>query len=306
MALPEAYNTQMTEEEIAAAFKNAAKVPDLESAVAANTANVAAAQSEAAINRTTLGYESYNLCNATVHTETTANGVTYSAAGGHFVANGTTTGSFTVYITRIEIYATEDLWIHPATTLANVTYHARVLRVDGTSNYPSIGTNGLKISAGETIKDIYIQQSASGKTVEADIYVMVTPLALKDKPFMPYVDSADERLKAVESSVEITKPTLTVNTTYIASSRLYCHKVGKLVFVQGTITTAVEVPAWTTGLISGLPTISQTYYFKLFRTGSTVGSPTVYLNGGGTTVNVDNNALAAEATYYLNFCYIEH
>lgn len=120
------------------------------------------------------------------------------------------------------------------------------------------------------------------------------------------LDEADERLKAVESSVEITKPTLTVNTTYIASSRLYCHKVGKLVFVQGTITTSAEVPAWTTGLISGLPTISQTYYFKLFRTGSTVGSPTVYLNGGGTTVNVDNNALAAEATYYLNFCYIEH
>lgn len=118
--------------------------------------------------------------------------------------------------------------------------------------------------------------------------------------------NVDERLVAVENSVEITKPTLTVNSTYISGSRLYCHKVGKLVFIQGTITTSAEVPAWTTGLISGLPTISQTYYFRIFRTGATSGTPTVYLNDGGTTVNVDNNALAAEATYYLNFCYIEH
>ena len=116
----------------------------------------------------------------------------------------------------------------------------------------------------------------------------------------------DERLKAAESYVEITKPTLTVNATYIASSRLYCHKVGKLVFVQGTITTSAEVPAWTKELISGLPTASQAYYFRIVRTGTTASTPTVYLNNGGTTINVENNALAGEATYYLNFCYIEH
>lgn len=120
------------------------------------------------------------------------------------------------------------------------------------------------------------------------------------------IDEISERLTTVENSIKTTKLTLTVNTTYIASSRLYCHKVGKLVFVQGTITTSAEVPAWTKELISGLPTASQAYYFRIVRTGTTASTPTIYINNGGTTINVENNALTAEATYYLNFCYIEY
>ncbi len=101
--------------------------------------------------------------------------VIITQGNGHYELTGTTgSNSMTLYLFQpaTNYICLQDMFIYPATSLSNIRYMTQIIQTDGTSTYPSIGTSGYLVTAGNKIRNIYVQASAN-TTISAVIDLMV-------------------------------------------------------------------------------------------------------------------------------------
>lgn len=101
--------------------------------------------------------------------------VTITQGNGHYELTGTTgSNAMTLYLFQptTDYICPQDMFIYPATSLSNIVYKTRIIDENGTSTYPSIGTSGYLVTAGNKIRNIYVQANAN-TTISAIIDLMV-------------------------------------------------------------------------------------------------------------------------------------
>lgn len=101
--------------------------------------------------------------------------VIITQGNGHYELTGTTgNNQLTLYlfVPGDPYLCSQDMFIYPATSLSNITYRTQIIDENGTSKYPSIGTSGYLVTAGNKIRNIYVQANAN-TTISAVIDLMV-------------------------------------------------------------------------------------------------------------------------------------
>lgn len=170
-----------------------------------NVDDITAAKNDVAINRTTLGARYRNLLPYRCVPHSNSSGITVAVADdGVVTLSGTNTAPFThnINFTTPMIFD-RDVFIVGAEKLSNVVYSCRVDIKVNDSNFPSIGTAGLRIPAGTSIQYLFFQQQATGKTIEATIAPMIVYADVFDRTYEPYKPSLQEQLNSLLARIEI-------------------------------------------------------------------------------------------------------
>lgn len=161
-------------------------------------------KSQATINQMTLGTQCKNLLPYKCLPHSNSGGITVAVADdGVVTLSGTNTVSFTYNINfTTPMVFDRDVFIVGAEKLSNVTYNCKVdTKVNG-SNYPSIGTAGLRIPAGTTISYLYFQQQTTNKEIEATVAPMIVYADVLDRTYEPYKLSLQEQINSLIARIE--------------------------------------------------------------------------------------------------------
>lgn len=232
MPLPETYNTQLTEDELSAAFENAAKVPDLESAVREhasrimmNTANLdlisqiltlhtdntelhvsaeeraswEETKERAALNRSTLGYQRKNLLK-NIGTTDTKNGVTFTKnSDGSIAVTGTASGTNATFRIANDFYLEPGRYILSGCPQggSGAGYRIQMSHLD----YSFFGRDeghGFVFEVTESahfIISIIIQNGMS--VSDLTFYPMIRFAEITDDTYEPYKSSVEDQIEAI-------------------------------------------------------------------------------------------------------------
>lgn len=169
------------------------------------------AKSQAAINRTTLGVQHKNLLPYRCVPHSNSGGIKVAVAeDGVVTLSGTNTKSFTYNINfATPMKFDRDVFIVGAEKLSNVLYNCKVDTAVNGSQYPTIGTVGLRIPAGTTIAYLYFQQTTAGKEIEATIAPMIVYADVLDRTYEPYKPSLQEQINTLLARIEALEATTT-------------------------------------------------------------------------------------------------
>lgn len=177
---------------------NTLTVPNIES----NT--TVALKNDVAINKSTLGTQCKNLLPYRCIPHANSGGIKVAVADdGVVTLSGTNTVSFTYNINfTTPMVFDRDVFIVGAEKLENVMYYCKVdTKVNG-SNYPTIGTAGLRIPAGTTIFYLYFQKQTTNKEIEATVAPMIVYADVLDRTYEPYKPSLQEQLNSLIVRIE--------------------------------------------------------------------------------------------------------
>lgn len=191
--------------------KNAADIATANTNIQKNVDDITAVKNDVAINKATLGTQCKNLLPYRCLPHSNSGGITVAVADdGVVTLSGTNTVSFTYNINfTTPMVFDRDVFIVGAETLKNVIYNCKVdIKVNG-SNYPAIGTAGLRIPAGTTISYLYFQQQATNKEIEATVAPMIVYADVTDLSYEPYKPSLQEQLNSLIARIETLETTAT-------------------------------------------------------------------------------------------------
>ena len=186
---------------------NTLTVPNIKSDTTATLKN------DVAINKSALGMKCKNLLPYRCVPHSNSGGIKVAVADdGVVTLSGTNTVPFTYNINfTTPMVFDRDVFIVGAETLKNVIYNCKVdIKVNG-SDYPAIGTAGLRIPAGTTISYLYFQQQTTNKEIEATIAPMIVYADVLDKTYEPYKPSLQEQINTLLARIEALEGT--TNTT---------------------------------------------------------------------------------------------
>lgn len=167
-------------------------------------AHEAETKSQAAVSRTTLGTQCRNLLPYRCMPHSNSCGIKVAVADdGVVTLSGTNTTSFTYNINfTTPMVFDRDVFIVGAEKLSNVVYNCKVDIKVNNSNYPNIGTVGLRIPAGTSIRYLYFQQLTSGATIDATIAPMIVYADVLDRTYEPYKPSLQEQISQLVARIE--------------------------------------------------------------------------------------------------------
>ena len=160
-------------------------------------------KSEAALNRSTLGYQMKNLLKRT-DTSETKNGVTFTVnEDGSVTANGTATdGTASHYIgVKITVPAGEYIMSGCPADGSTDTYRMSCYNTSWSNAIHDYG-GGIKISFTDDTVRMFTISVAPGKQVEnLTFYPMLRYAEITDDTYEPYKPSVEERLAALEAAI---------------------------------------------------------------------------------------------------------
>lgn len=184
--------------------KNAEDIATANTNIQKNVDDITITKNDVAINRTTLGTQRRNLLPYRCKPHSNSSGITVAVANdGVVTLSGTNTASFTYNIdfTTPMVFG-RDVFIVGAEKLSNVSYSCKVdIAVNG-SNYPVVGTAGLRIPAGTSIQYLYFQKQSTGNEIEATIAPMIVYADVTDLSYEPYTPSLQEQINTLLARIE--------------------------------------------------------------------------------------------------------
>ncbi len=188
-------------------FTNAdkSKLDDLENYDDANVkAEIAKTAEQTALNHSTLGYQAKNLYKLEASSEVKA-GVTFTVNGEFVNVTGTTTGSMTKYVfasSENPLVFDKDVIVSYTGVLSNLKFYVR-RGVDSASyKYNSVPADGYKVTAGDKISGLYLQQQTSGLVVSANNFgVMIRNVEITDDTYEPYRPSVQEQIDNITNQI---------------------------------------------------------------------------------------------------------
>lgn len=161
-------------------------------------------KSQDAVIKTTLGTQCKNLLPYRCVPHNNSGGIKVAVADdGVVTLSGTNTVSFTYNINfTTPMVFDRDVFIVGAEKLSNAIYNCKVDIKVNNSNYPNIGTNGLRIPAGTSIQYLYFQQQTTGKAIDATIAPMIVYADVLDRTYEPYKPSLQEQISQLVARIE--------------------------------------------------------------------------------------------------------
>lgn len=276
-----------------------------------------AAQSEAAINRTTLGFQRKNWLKNTA-TSQTVNGITFTINDDKSItANGTATAFTALNIcTNVPIKDGEYIYTCAPKGGSEATYRA-IIRAYDSNNSAVTETltetgKGIKITITNGSYVNAIIRISSGTTVDnLTFYPMLRCAEITDDTYEPYAESVDERLTALETDTgwvdclpNITTESFAIDTEYSNVAKI--RRVGKYVSLRATLKFVSDgndtfVRGFLRGIIPtgyrpsemlfapmtyGKYTSPTSATYKMFSAQVYGGDVTVFMNDNGTLADI--------------------
>lgn len=129
--------------------------------------------------------------------------------------SGTNTASLTINLwgsntSALDKVLDEDYFIAGALISTNIVYNVYYRDVNDEAQFKVIGTEGLTIPAGSTLKYVYVQQQNANKSINFSVKLMCCTKAAWDisqeyQPFRPSYQELYERVVALEQANGITR-----------------------------------------------------------------------------------------------------